>query len=487
MTASPQSLQELNACVARDLSYLTLPAARWLPDMDIDGQTLPDVVVIGGGMAGLTVTAALTHMGATVMTFDERPAGFEGPWATTARMETLRSPKTLTGPALGIPSLTFRAWFTAQFGEAEWDALDKIPRLQWMEYLRWYRQVLGLEIRNDHRITDIITHADHVELSVTGPDGDFTQRARRVVLATGRDGLGGPSLPELVKDLPRDKWAHSSDRNDYSALKGKRVAVIGAGASAMDSAGTALESGAAQVDLLIRRKDIPRINRGMAMGNPGSVYGMRDLSDNWKWTLQTALADAQVPPPRASVLRVSRHENAAFHLGTALQSARVEGDEVVLETSKGPRRYDFVIFATGFKVDWANRPFLSRLAGDVRVWGQRIQPENGDRYSSLLDLPDLGPSFEFLPKPDAARQGISNVFCFCYPAVMSQGNISGDIPAISEGGRRLARGLIGGLWSEDIEFHHQRMLDHAVPEVFGDEWTPAADPVPAASPQEADA
>lgn len=475
MTASPNSLQDLNACVARDLDYLTLPAKRWLPDVKIGGEVISDVIVIGGGMAGLTASAALTQMGANVVALDERPKGFEGPWATTARMETLRSPKTLTGPALGIPSLTFRAWFTAQFGEEKWDQLDKIPRLQWMDYLRWYREVLGLEIRNDHRVTDIIPHPDHVELTVETASGRQTLRARRVVLATGRDGLGGPSLPALVNDLPRHVWAHSSDRNDYSALKGKRVAVIGAGASAMDSAGTALENGAAQVDMLIRRKDIPRINRGMAMGNPGSVYGMRDLPDQWKWTLQTTLADAQVPPPRASVLRVSRHENAAFHLGTGLTSAHMDGDQVVLETTKGARRYDFVIFATGFKVDWANKPFLARMAAMTRTWAERIHPVDGAKYQALLDLPDLGPAFEFQPKSGAENEGVSNVLCFCYPAVMSQGNISGDIPAISEGARRMARGVIGGLWGEDIEFHYQRMVDHDIPEVFGDEWTPADD------------
>ena len=64
---------------------------------------------------------------------DRGPAGVEGPWVTYARMETLRSPKVLTGPAAGIPSLTFRAWFVAQFGAAEWEALDKIPRVMWMD------------------------------------------------------------------------------------------------------------------------------------------------------------------------------------------------------------------------------------------------------------------------------------------------------------------------------------------------------------------
>ncbi|MDX5357944.1 MAG: NAD(P)/FAD-dependent oxidoreductase [Rhodobacterales bacterium] len=476
MTASPASLAELNACVARDLSYLTLPANRWLPDVEKAGEVLLDAAVIGGGMAGLTVTAALGHMGLRVTAFDERPQGFEGPWATTARMETLRSPKTLTGPALGIPSLTFRAWFEAQFGAEDWARLDKIPRLQWMDYLRWYREVLGLDIRNGHRVSDIRPMGDHVELQIEGPDGTQVRRARRVVVATGRDGLGGPSLPPLVDGLPRHLWAHSSDRNDYAALAGKRVAVIGAGASAMDSAGTALEAGAARVDLLIRRADIPRVNRGMAMGNPGSVYGMRDLSDDWKWRIQTSLAEAQVPPPRASVLRVSRHANAQFHLGCALVSARAEGEEVVLETSKGPYRVDFVIFATGFKVDWAARPFLARIARDARTWGERIEPQNARDHASLLGLPDLGPAFEFLPRAGAPDAGISRVHCFCYPAVMSQGNISGDIPAISDGARRLARGIAGALWREDIDHHYQRMMTHNIPEVFGDEWTPAPHP-----------
>ena len=476
MTATPNSLAELNACVARDLACLTLPAARWVPDVVHEGETLLDVAVIGGGMAGLTVTAVLGHMGLRVTAFDERPKGYEGPWATTARMETLRSPKTLTGPALGIPSLTFRAWFEAQFGAAEWERLDKIPRLQWMDYLRWYREVLGLDLRNDHRVTDIRPMADHVELEMIGPEGRLLRRARRVVVATGRDGLGGPSLPPLVAGLPREVWAHSSDRNDYAALHGKRVAVIGAGASAMDSAGTALEAGAARVDLLIRRADIPRVNRGMAMGNPGSVYGMRDLADDWKWRIQTSLAEAQVPPPRLSVLRVSRHETAHFHLGCAVTGARMEGAEVVLDTTKGPYRVDFVVFATGFKVDWAARPFLARIARDARLWRDRIQPVPEADPAGLLGLPDLGPAFEFQPRPGAEAAGIGQVHCFCYPAVMSQGNISGDIPAISEGARRLARGIAGSLWREDIDHHYRRMMEHSIPEVFGDEWTPAPHP-----------
>lgn len=170
-----------------------------------------------------------------------------------------------------------------------------------MDYLRWYREVLGLDIRNLHHVTDVRPVGDHVVLSLQTPEGEKTVRARHVVLATGRDGLGGAFVPDIEEHLPRKFWVHSSDDYDHGRLYGKNVAVIGAGASAMDSAGTALEAGAARVDLLIRRLAIPRINRGMAMGNPGSLQRTAHLPDEWKWRIQTYLAREQVPPPRASV------------------------------------------------------------------------------------------------------------------------------------------------------------------------------------------
>lgn len=74
-----------------------------------------------------------------VVVLDENLEGLEGPWVTYARMVTLRTNKSLTGPDLGIPSLTFQAFYEAKFGDAAWEALDKIPKEEWMAYLVWYR------------------------------------------------------------------------------------------------------------------------------------------------------------------------------------------------------------------------------------------------------------------------------------------------------------------------------------------------------------
>ena len=226
-TPAPIGLTALEARLREDLQWLDLPARPWVKPRHLEDRPLLEVAVIGGGMAGLAVAAELGHLGIRAVVFDQSEEGFEGPWATTARMQTLRSPKQLSGPALGLPALTFRAWFEAQFGLAQWEALDKIPRLQWAQYLRWYRQVLALDVRNRHRVTRGQPRADGcVELQIDNIGQVQTVCARHVILATGRDGLGGPWVPEVALQLPREYWAHSADGLQDHWFVGKRVAVM---------------------------------------------------------------------------------------------------------------------------------------------------------------------------------------------------------------------------------------------------------------------
>jgi NADPH-dependent 2,4-dienoyl-CoA reductase/sulfur reductase-like enzyme len=91
-------LATLEARLADELAFLQLPAPRWTPERTHEGQPVLDVAIIGAGMTGLAVAAALVQRGLSVVAYDEAPRGREGPWATTARMETLRSPKQLAGP-----------------------------------------------------------------------------------------------------------------------------------------------------------------------------------------------------------------------------------------------------------------------------------------------------------------------------------------------------------------------------------------------------
>ena len=131
---SAAGLAALGATARHDLACLNYPPANWVPERaGPDGKPVLDVLVVGAGMCGQTVAFGLLREGIRNIRVIERERhGREGPWNTTARMPILRSPKHLTGPDLGVPSLTFRAWYEAQHGAEGWAALYKIPRLDWL-------------------------------------------------------------------------------------------------------------------------------------------------------------------------------------------------------------------------------------------------------------------------------------------------------------------------------------------------------------------
>lgn len=472
----PIGLDALEARLRQDLEWLELPAKSWVLPRQADGVRVADVAVIGGGMCGLAAAAALRLKGIdNIRVLDQAPEGQEGPWITFARMETLRSPKALAGPALGLPALTFRAWFEAQFGTAAWDRLDKIPRAQWMEYLVWYRRVMGVPVENGVSVTLLRPRLDGLlALETEAASGREAILARRVVLATGRDGLGGPWMPGMADHIAPRFRAHSSDSIDFAALRGRRVAVVGAGASAMDNAATALEAGCASLDMFVRRAALPRINKFTGIGSQGVVHGFAGLPDEWKWHYLHYVFGQQTPPPRDSTLRVSRHPQARLHLSSPILALEEAGDAVRVTTPKGRFEVDFIIFATGFRTDLALRPELRLIAPHILFWGDRFTPQPGQENEELATSPDLAPDFSFREKAPGACPALPRIHCFNYPATLSAGKLTGDIPAVSAGADRLARAIARALFVEDRAEHFARLQAYDTPELQGDEWPEAA-------------
>ena len=64
-------------------------------------------------------------------------------------MQTLRSRKTVNGPDLDVPSLTFQSWFEAQYGANEFTRIGKIQKEIWYDYLLWVRDILALPVKNE--------------------------------------------------------------------------------------------------------------------------------------------------------------------------------------------------------------------------------------------------------------------------------------------------------------------------------------------------
>ena len=234
-------LSKQDRALVRDLILLNFPPFDWRGEEGNYADPMYDVAIIGAGMAGLTAGAALFKEGIFhIKLFDKCSAGCEGPWITYARMKTLRSHKEIMGPALGIPHLTFHAWFEALFGADAWKQLNKIPNALWMDYLKWYRQAMQLPVENDCHLLDLIPLKEGFELHFQRAGGPLIVTARKVVLATGRMGFGGPLIPHFAKHLPKSICAHTSDLINFEDLKERRIGIIGVGASSFDAASSYL-------------------------------------------------------------------------------------------------------------------------------------------------------------------------------------------------------------------------------------------------------
>ena len=120
MPIDHQGLERLDRMVTEALEFLCFPGKPWIPMREQAGRAVEDVVIIGGGMVGMLAWFALRSVGVErLRILDQSKPGHEGPWLNYARMQTLRSPKQLTGPAFGHGLLTFQAWYRAQFGAAD--------------------------------------------------------------------------------------------------------------------------------------------------------------------------------------------------------------------------------------------------------------------------------------------------------------------------------------------------------------------------------
>lgn len=453
-TTSETGLARLERQVADDLGALNLPWRDWVPAE----EDVLDVAILGAGQFGIGVAGALKLRGIrNVRVFDRAGEGQEGPWVTYARMPTLRSPKTLPGLSFGIPSLTFRSWYRAAYGDAAWEDLYKVWNGEWQDYILWIRKVLGLDVRNGRDAVDLIPAADHVTIRFA--DGS-AQRARHVVVATGRGATGGTvPVPGTGADLGPDLVAHTSDAIDFAALRGRRIAVIGAGASAWDNAATAIEAGAASVTMFARRSALPQLNKGRASTGIGFFEGWQSLPDADRWRLGAYLDDMQSPPPHETIQRALAHPGISVHFGTRIVSATRQGDRVRIAAEHGPSGdYDFLILGTGFRVDLAQEPLFRSVAGQIALWSDRYAPPPDLARPHLGRFPYLGDAFELLPKSPGAPDGLGRIHLFNMASWLSAGTLAADVPTLEVGPDRLAAALTARLFAENFEPIFDRLV-----------------------------
>lgn len=388
-------LTALETALASDLDIMRYPDRCW------DYTLAPDVLevaILGAGHTGRSAAFGLRRYGiSTVRILDRNPAGFEGPWRTFARNATLRTPKVVTGGLdWGIPNLNFRRWCAALYGDDYWQAMSHIPRLLWADYLDWYGKVLQLPIQNDTAVEAITWESSRRVFCLQ--TANQTIYARFIIFATGMECAGGKYIPAVVQhQLPHHCYHHSIDAIDFAAFKGKHIGIIGGGAGAFDNALACLDAGAAAVDILVRRKHLPNMNRIRWSEWNGYHRHYIDLPDAMKWYYSIEeMRLGQLPPPHTYYEAMGR-SNLSLYADAPIQDLAYVDGKILGTYGDLTFTHDALICATGFITHLDQQPELKTLAPHISRWIDHFSPAPPDRHPVLEQFPYLGQNLEFVP------------------------------------------------------------------------------------------
>ena len=462
-------LPKLEKRVAHDLSIISYPVNEWIPPkFDEQGQRVLDVLVVGGGQGGLTIAFQLLRERVqNIRVIDAAEAGQEGPWLNYARMPTLRSPKEVNGPDLNIPSLAFQAWYEAQFGKLSWKKLNKIPTELWVNYLKWFRKVLSLPVQNKMKMIAFEPSKGNIKVKIKClKTGDVKEEiTRKLILATGIETPGRWSAPPISQKIPKDFWFHTSEKIDFDLFENKDVAVLGAGASAMDNAVMALEAKASEVTVYCRRPELQRVQPFKWLSFPGFLRHFSELKDEWRWKFMSYLLTLREAFPKETWDRANRFKEFNIQTGAGWEDLRLNDERVAISTKKGTFEADFLIFGTGFSIDLTHSEELSPHAHLIALWSDKFkETRKGGEESNLQSYPYLGDGFQFLEKLPGSAIWLKNVHLFSFGATMSFGPSGASINAMKFAVPKLVNAITRDLFLEDIDYHFESMSSYNLPE-----------------------
>jgi FAD-dependent urate hydroxylase len=329
---------------------------------------MPDenVVVIGAGPFGLSIGAHLGDLGAEYRIVGRPMDTWKAHMPTGMQ---LRSEPYGSDMAAPQPGFDVRAY-------SRLHGLDYVARLgplsieRFRDYADWYTGQLVPDVQ-DLTVTDVASTAAGFRVAFAEAE---PVTAHQVVVATGI--LPYATLPNELAGLPADLATHTADHHNLHRFKGREVAVVGGGQSALETAALLHEAGA-HVRVIMRggtvrwlqpnpehvgflghaRRPVNKLCEGWHCAIWNSPAAFRRLPQ----AIRIEKARTVLGPAGAWWLK-DRVEGVVEVLsGHSVRGAAASGSGVRLEL-EGPKattlQVDHVIAGTGFTVDITRLPFL---------------------------------------------------------------------------------------------------------------------------------
>jgi len=336
------------------------------------------IAIIGAGPYGLSVAAHLRARGVDFRIFGN-------PMHTwlTQMPKGMRLKSEGFASSLYDPDSSFTLRHYCQERNIPYSDIGlPVPLETFIEYGLEFQKRFVPELENK-LVASIERLAD--EFRISFHDGKIVS-AKGVVVAVGISRFG--YVPPTLAALPEEFVSHSSGHSDLGHFQGREVAVVGAGASALDLAALLHQAGASVQ--LIARKPVIRFH-DPPPGPPTFFQRLRrpvtGIGPGWKLFLCTNAPGAFRHLPEGYRLESVRKilgpapgwfikeqvvGKMPFHLGTNIEKASVQCNRVSLELTNGDGArktlvVDHVIAATGYKVDLRRLSFLnSNLRAAIR-------------------------------------------------------------------------------------------------------------------------
>lgn len=328
------------------------------------------VVIIGAGPNGLAAAAHLRRAGIETLCFGEPLDAWSRHMPVGMLLRSRRRSSHIADPR---QELTIDGYERA---EGQRTSQPNMTREEFIDYGLWFqrRAVPDVDTRN---VIQLTRSGGAFRLTVAGGE---QLEASRVIVAAGL----APFMrcPEPFAALPCSARSHTYEHADLTTMGGRRVAVIGSGQSALESAALLHEAGAS-VEVLARAESIywladddtdtvtrsPRARPGRFLSSrpptdvgghmTGWIAAAPDVFRRVPRSLQPTISYRCIRPAGAGWLR-PRLADVPISCGRQVTVALMRDGAVELGLNDGSSRVvDHVLLGTGYRIDVRRYPFLA--------------------------------------------------------------------------------------------------------------------------------